>query len=105
MAVLPHRQIALLLFKDLITTLRHFVPRKYFFNICHNFSYFQLEIKETNKNLQKSGTHLLLKGEELTKARRKQHNIALTIDTLSQCLPVLETYAKLRDQMKNKRSV
>ena len=37
------------------------------------------------------------------KARRVEKNIAATIESLSNCLPVLQTFSKLSRQMKEKR--
>ncbi|XP_032508349.1 exocyst complex component 6B isoform X4 [Phocoena sinus] len=41
--------------------------------------------------------------EELKQCRLQQRNISATVDKLMLCLPVLEMYSKLRDQMKTKR--
>ncbi|KAG9461354.1 hypothetical protein GDO78_017151, partial [Eleutherodactylus coqui] len=40
---------------------------------------------------------------ELQQCRIQQRNIAATVEKLSLCLPVLEMYSKLREQMKAKR--
>merc|ERR550534_830561 len=61
------------------------------------------QIVETNEDIQDSAKALLSKSEELVTCRRVQSNIASAIDTLSTCLPVLETYSKLQNQMKQKR--
>lgn len=61
------------------------------------------EIQTTNDALQKSCAPLLAKGEELIQCRRIQKNIASAIESLSFCLPVLEMYGKLKEQMKSKR--
>lgn len=45
----------------------------------------------------------MLKGDELVQARKVENNIAAAIESLSVCLPVLKTYAKLQKQMKEKR--
>ncbi|XP_064631540.1 exocyst complex component 6B-like isoform X2 [Lineus longissimus] len=63
----------------------------------------QEEISNINGSLQKSGHSLIGKGEELIKCRKIQKNIAAAVEGLTLCLPVLETYSKLREQMKNKR--
>ncbi|XP_014744991.1 PREDICTED: exocyst complex component 6B-like isoform X2 [Sturnus vulgaris] len=41
--------------------------------------------------------------EELRQCRLQQRNISATVDKLTLCLPVLEMYSKLREQMKSKR--
>ncbi|OPJ76700.1 hypothetical protein AV530_017736 [Patagioenas fasciata monilis] len=41
--------------------------------------------------------------EELKQCRLQQRNISATVDKLTLCLPVLEMYSKLREQMKSKR--
>jgi hypothetical protein len=46
---------------------------------------------------------LIDRTEELVKARKVESNIAAAIQSLSMCLPVLTTYAKLQKQMKEKR--
>ncbi|CAI9733086.1 exocyst complex component 6B-like isoform X1 [Octopus vulgaris] len=61
------------------------------------------EIKTTNDALQKSCAPLLERGEELIHCRKIQKNIASAIESLSLCLPVLEMYGKLKEQMKSKR--
>ena len=65
--------------------------------------FFQNDIKTTNDELQQSSQSLVSKAEELVKCRKIQRNIASAVETLSVCLPVLEMYGKLREQMKNKR--
>ncbi|KAK3587474.1 hypothetical protein CHS0354_003611 [Potamilus streckersoni] len=61
------------------------------------------EISATDESLQFSCGPLLKKGEELIRNRKIQKNIASAIEKLSLCLPVLEMYGKLQEQMKNKR--
>lgn len=61
------------------------------------------EVLQLDEDLQSSVANVLLKGEELVKARQVESNIAAAIDNLSLCLPVLTTYAKLQKQMKEKR--
>ncbi|XP_077815367.1 exocyst complex component 6B isoform X7 [Macaca mulatta] len=46
---------------------------------------------------------LVIAMEELKQCRLQQRNISATVDKLMLCLPVLEMYSKLRDQMKTKR--
>lgn len=61
------------------------------------------KVKEVNAAMQKSGRELTSKCENLIHCRTTQRNIVSAIETLSLCLPVLEMYAKLKDQMKNRR--
>ncbi|KAJ8316919.1 hypothetical protein KUTeg_004823 [Tegillarca granosa] len=61
------------------------------------------EIQAVNNSLQDSCSPLMTKGEELVRCRRIQRNIAAAIENLNLCLPVLEMYGKLQDQMKTKR--
>uniref|UniRef100_A0A8C6K8N3 Exocyst complex component n=1 Tax=Nothobranchius furzeri TaxID=105023 RepID=A0A8C6K8N3_NOTFU len=55
------------------------------------------QVTETNKRLQEDGK------EELQQCRVQQRNIATTIDKLTHCLPVLEMYSRLQEQMRAKR--
>lgn len=61
------------------------------------------KVKEVNAAMQESGRELTSKCENLIHCRTTQRNIVSAIETLSLCLPVLEMYAKLKDQMKNRR--
>lgn len=66
-------------------------------------SYFQNEVVEMDEAIQKSVDEVVRKSEELVRARKVEKNIAGAIENLSQCLPVLNTYAKLQKQMSEKR--
>nr|XP_033809425.1 exocyst complex component 6B isoform X7 [Geotrypetes seraphini] len=61
------------------------------------------QVTETNQKLQVEGKELLISMEELKQCRMQQRNIATTVDKLNLCLPVLEMYTKLKEQMKAKR--
>ncbi|KAK3094794.1 hypothetical protein FSP39_006322 [Pinctada imbricata] len=61
------------------------------------------EIQDVDNNLQQSCDPLMAKGEELVKCRLVQGNIASAVENLNLCLPVLEMYGKLQEQMKTKR--
>lgn len=65
--------------------------------------FLQGEVVHLDEELQKSATRVISKGEELVQARRVESNIATAIDSLTICLPVLSTYAKLQRQMVEKR--
>ncbi|XP_029382393.1 exocyst complex component 6B isoform X1 [Echeneis naucrates] len=61
------------------------------------------QVTETNRRLQDDGKELISSMEELKQCRVQQRNIATTIDKLTHCLPVLEMYSRLQEQMKAKR--
>ncbi|XP_073763244.1 exocyst complex component 6B isoform X3 [Danio rerio] len=61
------------------------------------------QVTETNQKLQNDGKELLTSMNELRQCRVQQRNIATTIDKLTHCLPVLEMYSKLQEQMRAKR--
>ncbi|XP_059159349.1 exocyst complex component 6B-like isoform X2 [Physella acuta] len=61
------------------------------------------EIEGLNRELQHSCDPLLNKGHQLVRCRRVQKNVTLAIESLTHCLPVLEMYGKLQEQMKCKR--
>ncbi|KAM9500134.1 exocyst complex component 6B isoform 2-T2 [Clarias gariepinus] len=61
------------------------------------------QVTETNQKLQNDGKQLLATMNELRQCRVQQRNIATTIDNLTHCLPVLEMYTRLQEQMKAKR--
>uniref|UniRef100_A0A8D0G8F3 Exocyst complex component n=1 Tax=Sphenodon punctatus TaxID=8508 RepID=A0A8D0G8F3_SPHPU len=61
------------------------------------------QVTDTNRKLQSEGKELLVNMEELKQCRLQQRNISATVDKLMLCLPVLEMYSKLREQMKSKR--
>ncbi|CAH3122429.1 unnamed protein product [Pocillopora meandrina] len=63
----------------------------------------KIKIKEVNESMQESGRELFSKCENLIYCRTTQRNIVSAIEILSLCLPVLEMYAKLKDQMHNRR--
>uniref|UniRef100_A0A8C7Z5V7 Exocyst complex component n=1 Tax=Oryzias sinensis TaxID=183150 RepID=A0A8C7Z5V7_9TELE len=61
------------------------------------------QVTETNQRLQNDGKEVSLNATELKKCRVQQRNIANTIDKLTHCLPVLEMYSRLQEQMSAKR--
>ncbi|XP_044518970.1 exocyst complex component 6B isoform X3 [Gracilinanus agilis] len=61
------------------------------------------QVTDTNRKLQHEGKELVIAMEELKQCRLQQRNISATVDKLMLCLPVLEMYSKLREQMKTKR--
>jgi len=63
----------------------------------------KVQVTKADKQMQSSGSELLQKLEELENCRVIQRNIAATIETLSSSLPVLEMFAKLKEQKANKK--
>uniref|UniRef100_A0A671V9C0 Exocyst complex component n=1 Tax=Sparus aurata TaxID=8175 RepID=A0A671V9C0_SPAAU len=61
------------------------------------------QVIDTNRRLQDDGKDLTSSMEELQQCRVQQRNIATTIDKLTHCLPVLEMYSRLQEQMRAKR--
>ncbi|RXM30338.1 Exocyst complex component 6B [Acipenser ruthenus] len=61
------------------------------------------QVTDTNSKLQDAGKELVNSMEELKQCRLQQRNIAATVDKLSLCLPVLEMYNKLQEQMQARR--
>ncbi|TKS93020.1 Exocyst complex component 6B [Collichthys lucidus] len=61
------------------------------------------QVTDTNRRLQDDGKDLTGSMEELIQCRVQQRNIATTIDKLTHCLPVLEMYSRLQEQMRAKR--
>lgn len=61
------------------------------------------EVELVDDDLQQSAKTLLAKTEEIVRYRKMQRNIAVAIDNISMCLPMLEKYSKLQEQMQQKR--
>nr|XP_061810641.1 exocyst complex component 6B-like isoform X3 [Nerophis lumbriciformis] len=61
------------------------------------------QVTETNRSIQGEGKDLMSSMEELRQCRVQQRNIATTVDKLTHCLPVLEMYRRLQEQMDAKR--
>ncbi len=61
------------------------------------------EILNTNRALQRSGMPVIQQAEELEKTRKMHRNIVATVEHLQLCLPVLQMYCKLNEQMEAKR--
>ncbi|KAJ7327342.1 hypothetical protein JRQ81_017101, partial [Phrynocephalus forsythii] len=61
------------------------------------------QVMDTNRRLQMESKQLVGAMEELKQCRLQQRNISVTMDKLTQCLPILEMDSKLREQMKSKR--
>jgi exocyst complex component 6 len=61
------------------------------------------EVREIDNSINSASMGVIAKGNELIKARKVESNIANAIEGLSACLPVLECYSKLLNQVKDKR--
>ncbi|CAK8688844.1 unnamed protein product [Clavelina lepadiformis] len=53
-----------------------------------------------NKELQESGKEVARKSDDLIQCQLQQRNVASAIEKLSECLPVLQMYAKMMEQMR-----
>uniref|UniRef100_A0A8C5JJM6 Exocyst complex component n=1 Tax=Junco hyemalis TaxID=40217 RepID=A0A8C5JJM6_JUNHY len=63
----------------------------------------QNQVTDTNRKLQNEGKEVSDGSSPGIACRLQQRNISATVDKLTLCLPVLEMYSKLREQMKSKR--
>ncbi|XP_032889489.1 exocyst complex component 6 isoform X6 [Amblyraja radiata] len=63
----------------------------------------KVQVTDTNRRLQDAGKDVINQSEEVIRCRVHQRNIANTVEKLQLCLPVLEMYSKVREQMKSKR--
>ncbi|XP_053548392.1 exocyst complex component 6 isoform X1 [Bombina bombina] len=63
----------------------------------------KVQVTDTNRRLQDAGKELIGKTEESIRCRIQQRNIATVVDRLQLCLPALEMYSKLKEQMNGKR--
>ncbi|XP_005991614.1 exocyst complex component 6 isoform X2 [Latimeria chalumnae] len=63
----------------------------------------KVQVTDTNRKLQDAGKEVIAQTEEMIRCRMQQRNIATTVEKLQLCLPVLEMYSKLKEQMKAKR--
>ncbi|KAM4703866.1 exocyst complex component 6 [Rhinophrynus dorsalis] len=63
----------------------------------------KVQVTDTNRRLQDAGKEVIAKTEETIRCRIQQRNIATVVDKLQMCLPALEMYSKLMEQMKRKR--
>uniref|UniRef100_A0A8D2MH23 Exocyst complex component n=1 Tax=Zonotrichia albicollis TaxID=44394 RepID=A0A8D2MH23_ZONAL len=61
------------------------------------------QVTDTNRKLQNEGKEVSDGSSLGIACRLQQRNISATVDKLTLCLPVLEMYSKLREQMKSKR--
>uniref|UniRef100_A0A915JCW0 Exocyst complex component 6 n=1 Tax=Romanomermis culicivorax TaxID=13658 RepID=A0A915JCW0_ROMCU len=60
-------------------------------------------VVEVDAYLKENSKSLMEKAQQIVKMRRTQRNIAAAIDSVSLCLPVLEKYTKLQEQIEQKK--
>ncbi|XP_015234816.1 PREDICTED: exocyst complex component 6 isoform X2 [Cyprinodon variegatus] len=61
------------------------------------------QVTDTNRRLQEAGRDVRAQTEEVIRCRIQQRNMATTVEKLQLCLPVLEMYSKLKEQLDSKR--
>ncbi|XP_071250841.1 exocyst complex component 6 isoform X1 [Salvelinus alpinus] len=61
------------------------------------------QVTDTNRRLQDAGREVTAQTEEVIRCRIQQRNMATTVERLQLCLPVLEMYSKLKEQLESKR--
>uniref|UniRef100_A0A8C5TZC7 Exocyst complex component n=1 Tax=Malurus cyaneus samueli TaxID=2593467 RepID=A0A8C5TZC7_9PASS len=63
----------------------------------------KVQVTDTNRRLQDAGKEVIAQTEEIIRCRVQQRNITTVVEKLQLCLPVLEMYSKLKEQMSVKR--
>ncbi|XP_043912624.1 exocyst complex component 6 isoform X2 [Protopterus annectens] len=63
----------------------------------------KVQVTDTNRRLQDAGKEVIAQTEGMIGCRMQQRNIATTVEKLQLCLPALEMYSKLKEQMEVKR--
>ncbi|XP_014869691.1 PREDICTED: exocyst complex component 6 isoform X3 [Poecilia mexicana] len=61
------------------------------------------QVTDTNRRLQDAGRDVTAQTEEVICCRIQQRNMATTVEKLQLCIPVLEMYSKLKEQLDSKR--
>ncbi|KAG7492692.1 hypothetical protein MATL_G00017300 [Megalops atlanticus] len=61
------------------------------------------QVTDTNRRLQDAGKEVTAQTEEVIRCRIQQRNMATTVEKLQLCIPVLEMYSKLKEQLDSKR--
>ncbi|XP_061665693.1 exocyst complex component 6 isoform X4 [Syngnathoides biaculeatus] len=61
------------------------------------------QVTDTNRRLQEAGREVSAQTEEVIRCRIQQRNMATTVEKLHLCIPVLQMYSKLKEQLKSKR--
>jgi hypothetical protein len=60
-------------------------------------------VQEVNLTVQDTGQQLMQSAGELHYAHKVQYNILSTVEALGLCVPVLQQYCQLKDQMEGKQ--
>ncbi|XP_057681464.1 exocyst complex component 6 isoform X2 [Corythoichthys intestinalis] len=61
------------------------------------------QVTDTNRRLQEAGKEVTAQTGEVIRCRIQQRNMATTVEKLQLCIPVLEMYSKLKEQLESKR--
>nr|XP_023686653.1 exocyst complex component 6 isoform X6 [Paramormyrops kingsleyae] len=61
------------------------------------------QVTDTNRRLQDAGKEVTSQTEEVIRCRVQQRNMVTTVEKLQLCMPVLEMYSKLKEQLESKR--
>ncbi|XP_045073899.1 LOW QUALITY PROTEIN: exocyst complex component 6 [Coregonus clupeaformis] len=61
------------------------------------------QVTDTNRRLQDAGREVTAQTEEVIRCRIQQRNMATTVERIQLCIPVLEMYSKLKEQLESKR--
>uniref|UniRef100_A0A8K9V345 Exocyst complex component n=1 Tax=Oncorhynchus mykiss TaxID=8022 RepID=A0A8K9V345_ONCMY len=61
------------------------------------------QVTDTNRRLQDAGREVTAQTEEVIRCRIQQRNMTTTVERLQLCIPVLEMYSKLKEQLESKR--
>jgi hypothetical protein len=61
------------------------------------------KVQEVNHTIQDTGQQLMQSAAELHHARHVQKNVLSTVEALGLCVPVLQHYCKLKEQMEGKQ--
>ncbi|XP_061611699.1 exocyst complex component 6 isoform X2 [Phyllopteryx taeniolatus] len=61
------------------------------------------QVTDTNRRLQEAGREVTAQTGEVIRCRSQQRNMATTVEKLQLCIPVLQMYSKLKEQLESKR--
>ncbi|XP_061764703.1 exocyst complex component 6 isoform X7 [Nerophis ophidion] len=61
------------------------------------------QVTDTNRRLQEAGREVTAQKEEVIRCRIQQRNMTTTVEKLQLCIPVLEMYSKLKEQLESRR--
>ncbi|XP_059109737.1 exocyst complex component 6 [Peromyscus eremicus] len=63
----------------------------------------KVQVTDTNRRFQDARKEVIVQTEDIIRCRIQQRNITTVVEKLQLCLPVLEMYSKLKEQMSMKR--